>query len=305
MNDNPKDSTQFDNKEQSMDRFEDEIVDIVPCSVLRSDQIERLVNEHGQLIIENYSGNQVRPASYDVRLGPEYYQNGKIQTLSEKNGEASWIRIKPLDMVYVSSLERLHLPQNIIGRYSLRLGRVYEGLVLAGGGAQVDPGYYGNLFGLLINFSNEDVLLEIEDHWATIEFSPTTYDPGLSKLYENQPKNYQGYTSLRSLFPKPIEVEAKKRQPVTSAMAEYQSDLERVQKELAAVESSYQTSFDERTVQIEKRFEDLVDRYRQDVEKTTRNRVRELESRINLYTLSLFGVLTLTLITLVILVVLK
>lgn len=305
MSNNLASSKCADNEVESTSIVKHETVDIPPCSVLRSDQIERLVRDHKQLIIDHYEEEQVRAASYDVRLGPEYYQDGKIQTLSKEDDRTRWLRIKPLDMVYVSSWERFHLPQDVIGRYSLRLGLMYEGLVLAGGGAQVDPGYRGNLFGLLINFSSEEIILEIEDHWATIEFSPTTYETGLSKLYQDQPQNYQDCTSIRDLFPKPVEVEAGKRRPVTSAMIRFQAELQRTRGEFVTLQSNYQSAFAERTTNIRQEFEEAFDKYRQDTEKRIKEQIRELESRINIYTFGLLGILTLTLIALVILVVLK
>ncbi len=52
--------------------------------------------------------------------------------------------------------------------------KVYEGLVWVGG-AQVDPGYSGNLFCPLYNLSNRPVHLEFGETLFTIDFVRTTF----------------------------------------------------------------------------------------------------------------------------------
>jgi hypothetical protein len=127
---------------------------------------------------------------------------------------------------------------------------MYKGLVLAGGGSQVDPGYEGKLFGLLINFSEESVLLKFKEHWATIEFAPTSFDPGRSRRYKDQEDNYQGTTSIGQLFPERRKVEVERARAVTSA-------LRRVWLDLQALSAQVPTTL-QRVDQLEARFTEVA-----------------------------------------------
>src|SRR5207244_8005389 len=118
--------------------------------------------------------------SYGLRLGDEYYQNGKIKQLSDND---RFVVIEPHEMVIITTHEFLHVPRYLIGRWNLRISLVYKGLLWAGA-AQVDPGYYGNLFCPLYNLSNTTVAIERLDHIFTIDFVKTTaYIPGKSTRY--------------------------------------------------------------------------------------------------------------------------
>jgi deoxycytidine triphosphate deaminase len=316
---------------ESTDTIEDSVVEIPACAVLRSDQIEEIV-EHKKLIVKNFDAKQVSAASYDIRLGPEFYQHGKIQKLQDDE-ENKWVEVEPLDMVYVSSFEEIALPNNIIGRYSLRLGLMYKGLVLAGGGAQVDPGYCGKLFGLLINFSNKSILLEYKEHWATIEFSPTTYTPGKSRLYKDQPKNYQDCVSISHLFPTQKAVAIGDAKPVESALRKLLLNTQDMQKESQKALTEFKEQitrdiedfktraqetldqhkdfFTKQTAYLTERFEEQANEFEERylgaynvgverLDKVYERGIDRLEKRVNLYTFALLGILGLVLAIIVI-----
>jgi len=114
--------------------------------------------------------NNLRPASYSLRLGEKYYQDGSYGKLTDDNPV---IVVRPHGMVVVSTFEKLHVPRYLIGRWNLRVSLVYSGLLWAGG-PQVDPGFSGFLFCPLYNLSNTEVTLKLKDHIFTIDFEKTT-----------------------------------------------------------------------------------------------------------------------------------
>lgn len=126
------------------------------------------------LLLEEAKIGNVEGASYDLTLGDEYYQRGRIKTLNQKN---NFVVMEPGDYVLASSREIAALPKDVAGRFDISVGLFCQGVILSNG-PQIDPGFRGRLFCLLFNTSNERVQLKRDAHYATIEFvkltAPTT-----------------------------------------------------------------------------------------------------------------------------------
>jgi deoxycytidine triphosphate deaminase len=160
--------------------------------------------EYGSLI-EPYSENNISAASYDLTLGVEYFQNGKISELTDK---VPTIVLKPGDFIIAQSYEKVKLPNCISAKFDLTVSMFCKGLILSNG-PQVDPGFSGKLFCLLFNTSNDTIELKKGEHYATIEFykliEPTN-KPYVGK-YQNKDKimqylpkiaNYSVINSIKS-----------------------------------------------------------------------------------------------------------
>src|SRR5437773_6780115 len=151
--------------------------------ILLGNTIQAYIDELDPPLIENASPSQIKPASYDLRLGDRYYQDGSYKKLTE---DEPVMTIKPHGMVVVSTLEILHMPRYLIGRWNMRVGLVYHGLLWAGG-PQVDPGYYGQLFCPLYNLSSTEVVIRRHEHIFTIDFEKTT--DFVDSVAENDPEH--------------------------------------------------------------------------------------------------------------------
>lgn len=139
-------------------------------------------------LIEPAHNESISAASYDLTLGTEYFQNGKIKELTNRNPS---VLINPGDFIIAQSNENVNLPSSICGRFDLTVSMFCKGLILSNG-PQVDPGYNGKLFCLLFNTSNNIVELKKDKHYATIEFS---------KLIEPTDKPYIGkYKDKEQIF---------------------------------------------------------------------------------------------------------
>ncbi len=119
----------------------------------------------GTLVKSGEFGN-IEGASYDIRLGDKYWQNGKANELNE---DSPFIKIEPYDFAVVTSMELFDLPKDVVGRFDLTVGYFLKGLILSNG-TQVDPGYRGDLLCLLFNASGKAVELKRGKDYATIEF---------------------------------------------------------------------------------------------------------------------------------------
>ncbi|GHU59234.1 hypothetical protein FACS189411_15830 [Bacteroidia bacterium] len=130
----------------------------------------------------------MQSASYDLRLGNEYYiplnkrpegcnalscpypPQNDIMKCSDENGV---LKIPKFSTVVFSTEEILKIPNNVVGRFDLRIRFALQGLVLQVG-TQVEPGYNGRLFGLLLNFSDKEICIPKGKALLTIEFNYTT-----------------------------------------------------------------------------------------------------------------------------------
>lgn len=123
---------------------------LISCDVLLSDAVE----------------DNVESASYDLRLGDEYFAKGRIRRLGDTR---PILLIEPYDYAIVTSHERADMPLDIAARFDLSVGMFSQGIVLSNG-PQVDPGFRGRLFCLLFNTSSSPVMIKRRQHYATIEF---------------------------------------------------------------------------------------------------------------------------------------
>ena len=115
--------------------------------------------------------SKIQSASYDLRIGPEILCQGKLIELTDANPR---FKIPPYSYAIVSALEHASLPPCVIGRFDLKVSFFFEGIILSNG-PQVDPGYKGALFCMLYNGSGQEKLLTLGRHFATIDFTTTTY----------------------------------------------------------------------------------------------------------------------------------
>ncbi len=183
-----------------------------------------MINEllaNGQLIEKgSFLPKQVQSASYDLRLGQKCYLGSekKIIMLSKDD---PILTIPPQDVAVLSTVEKLKLPLNVIGRWNIRIGLIYQGVLLVSG-PQVDPGYNDHLYCVLYNFSTNDVHLRYEDHIATIDFATTTDDcepfPG------NERKVFEDY--VKFIHSQPMQF----KQEMDLRLQEYRDRIDRAER---------------------------------------------------------------------------
>lgn len=146
--------------------------------VLLSDQIENYVKKYHMIV--PFSPENLKAASYNVRIGNLFYRSNKPESVTKDN---PFLEIKPHEAVLVRTMEHLHMPRFLIGRWNLRVSKVYKGLVWVGG-IHIDPGWKGELWCPIYNLSKETVRLRINEPFASVDFVKT------SKYIEGKSQNY-------------------------------------------------------------------------------------------------------------------
>lgn len=158
----PEDSTPENNKEAEK---------YIVGAVLLSDEITEYCRSQPPLIDPfDYSDTYLKPASYHLCIGDTIRINGEDKTLSDENPTTE---IPPHGIAMIRTLEKIHLPHHLIGRWNIRATEVYNGLIWVGG-PQVDPGYSGPLICPVFNLSTRPYVLKYRYPLFTIDFVRTT-----------------------------------------------------------------------------------------------------------------------------------
>jgi dCTP deaminase len=113
-------------------------------------------------IIEFADINCAEGIKYDLRLGNEFLKShfGRMVNFTElSNEEKRHAVIKPGEVVYVLTKERLNLPDNVFVQLSPKRKLSHLGIQLLGG-LTIDPGYQGYLLFGLCNLSSTEFTLE-------------------------------------------------------------------------------------------------------------------------------------------------
>nr|WP_206203362.1 MULTISPECIES: dCTP deaminase [unclassified Thermococcus] len=117
-----------------------------------------------EILIEPFNEKSLQPAGYDLRVGKEAMVNGEFIDV-EREGK---VVIPPKNYALVLTLERIKLPDDVMGDMKLRSSLAREGLM--GSFAWVDPGWDGNLTLGIFNASDEPVELAYGERFVQIAF---------------------------------------------------------------------------------------------------------------------------------------
>ena len=145
----------------------------------------------------------IRSAGYDLRLGDKYhlhkgFRGGKLEVQQLDETKAATLVVPPNQVVIVTTVESLKMPNYLVGHLTLKLDLLLQGLIMANQ-SQVDAGYEGGLFILLYNLSNRDVSLQLGASILRLE---------LTRLTEDTARPYGGVykkVSLAQVLKSPIE----------------------------------------------------------------------------------------------------
>jgi dCTP deaminase len=136
--------------------------------VLGDSDIRSLAQEAG--LISEFEEASLQGASYDLRLGSEYFMGGAHLTLTKEQPSCL---LAPGEFAILTSLERLKLPDTLVGHAGLGSPWAQRGLVSLFS-PQIDPGFEGLIVVPLFNAGNSPVTLKLGEPMFTAEFVRTT-----------------------------------------------------------------------------------------------------------------------------------
>lgn len=133
--------------------------------ILVDKEIKKLANDK-ELIMTDYKEENVNCISYDLTLDYCIERNG------EKHKE---FEIQPGETIFICSVEKLKIPNNILGRIAEKNSRMRQGLVVSG--PHYQPGHCTYAFLRVSNISSDIIVLKHGMKIAQIIFEQLTQEP--------------------------------------------------------------------------------------------------------------------------------
>lgn len=139
--------------------------------ILSDREIRKYVKDR-KLVIEPFSAKQVGPNGIDLRVGDQYVRllTGS-RYRSETFRKVSKVSIRANDRVLLSTLERVEMPNNLVGLVNLRSSYARLGLTIAP--TVIDAGFKGKLTFIVVG-SSFPVELNVGDRFWHIVFVKST-----------------------------------------------------------------------------------------------------------------------------------
>ena len=123
-------------------------------------------------LVDPIGDDCLKATSCDLRLGRDVFVCGQERSLFIAIDEGGDISIDPFGSIIFSTKETVDLLDHtdIVGRFDLMIEFGLEGLIVQVG-PQIEPGWKGPLFGLMLNTQGERRTLKEGQRFLTIEFS--------------------------------------------------------------------------------------------------------------------------------------
>jgi len=168
--------------------------------ILSGPEIQRRVEE-GSLVISPFDPSLIQPASIDLRLSSQFILYSKSFDENDQPSEYwFWdkekIIIYPKSFLLASTLERVELPADLVGRVEGKSSYARAGLFIHITAGYVDPGFRGNLTLELYHIGPKPLTLKKGDPICQLALFPVQ---GETKLYGGHYQDSLGVVPSRFL----------------------------------------------------------------------------------------------------------
>lgn len=140
----------------------------------------------GSIGISDFNENNLTPNGYDLHIS-EILISGKGDL--QKKGTVS---IPPRTMFYVSTIERIKIPDDICAQLWLRTHWIRKGVIASFG--KIDAGFEGTLTFGAYNATDEPISIPIGEKFCQVVFEALISTS--QKNYEERSGHYQGQTGI-------------------------------------------------------------------------------------------------------------
>ncbi|MDB7951536.1 dCTP deaminase domain-containing protein [Faecalitalea cylindroides] len=118
-----------------------------------------------KIIIKGYDENNVGPVSYDVT----------IQSIICENEDKDMFVLRPQEMIFIKTMEKIKMPNNLMGRIGEKNSRMRQGLFVSG--PHYFPGHETYMFLRVVNLSSNSITISKGDKIAQIFFEELKQEP--------------------------------------------------------------------------------------------------------------------------------
>ena len=202
--------------------------------MILTDELITEANSEGWVRIEPFEPDQIQPASYDLRIGPEAATSSSGEKINVR--EKGFIELAPSDFAIVVSEEKISLDNRHTARFGLRSKWARKGIV-ATTGAQIDPGFQGRLTVGLTNLTSKKIALSHLDDFLTVEFHRLQKPVG-----ETYSGPYQGRNSLKGEDLEDVfDREVMSMSEITKSLRSLTSNVSSMEKSIETMQKSIDT----------------------------------------------------------------
>ena len=159
---------------------------------------DKEIAKKGQEIIEGFDKDNINPVSYDLTVG----------AIVGSDGEVSSYELKPDEMIFIRTAEKIHMPNDLMGRIGEKNSRMRQGLWVSG--PHYFPGHTTYMFLRVKNISQNIITLAKGQKIAQIYFEELDGTP--EKTYDKQENasfndetSYRGFGNYESDYDKEIK----------------------------------------------------------------------------------------------------
>jgi dCTP deaminase len=173
--------------------------------VILSDRSIREQIAAGRIVVEPFDGGLVQPSSIDLRLGRSFlvFRNTRRAYLDVKEPAEDLmeridlepdepIALHPTEFVLGSTLERVTIPNDLVGRLEGRSSVGRLGIVIHSTAGYIDPGFSGPITLEIANLANIPIRLYPGMRIAQISFSQMTTPAEVPYGQRSLGSKYQG-----------------------------------------------------------------------------------------------------------------
>jgi dCTP deaminase len=126
----------------------------------------------GPSMISDFKSENTKQASYDLRLGSEYFIVGSASP-SFLAPEDPYLCLAPGQFALLTAFEAISLPAKLIGFISVKTQYKLQGLINISG-FHVDPSFEGTLLFAVQNLGSNDIRIKLKEPTFTIFFAELT-----------------------------------------------------------------------------------------------------------------------------------
>ena len=158
---------------------------VIPLMCLVPDhEIESMLRD-GSLVISDFDPEGLTPNGYDLRVAEARLEGGE-------NVTSGTISIPPGRLFFVSTMERVELPDDMAAQLWTRTSWIRKGLLMGLG--KIDAGFHGTLTFSGFNASSVAVELPIGSRFVQMVLE-RMHSP-VERTYEKRSGNYQGQKGI-------------------------------------------------------------------------------------------------------------
>jgi dCTP deaminase len=128
--------------------------------------------EIGPTVVSDFESENIKQASYDLRLGNEYFIVGSASP-NLLTDEDPYLCLAPGQFALLTTFEVVSLPVNLIGFISVKTQYKLQGLINISG-FHVDPSFEGTLLFAVQNLGSNDVRIKLKEPTFTIFLAQLT-----------------------------------------------------------------------------------------------------------------------------------